>query len=116
MAKDGLLVIEVPNIASIKARALGQKWNYLRPEEHLYHFTLATLKKILNKTGFKLIYKTSTSFGSGITRIAQAAGIKKSREFLLKYYSFLKPLQKIIHIGAKVAAGNDFMLICARKK
>ena len=53
---DGLLVVGVPNIGSIMARIQREKWPSLRPEEHIWHFTPATLRRLLDKTGFRELH------------------------------------------------------------
>lgn len=50
---DGLLVIGVPNIGSIMAHLRGRKWASLRPTEHIWHFTPATLKRLMYQGGFR---------------------------------------------------------------
>ena len=56
LKNDGLLVIGVPNIGSIMAGLQGNQWPSLRPEEHVWHFTPGTLKRLLILAGFKVIY------------------------------------------------------------
>jgi len=56
LKNDGLLVIGVPNIGSIMARLRGGKWASLRPEEHIWHFTPVTLKRLVAETGFAKLY------------------------------------------------------------
>lgn len=67
---DGLLIIAVPNYYWIRFKALilntfflkdlylrskhFNKWGYFFPEEHLYNFTLRTLKIYFKKYGFKI--------------------------------------------------------------
>jgi SAM-dependent methyltransferase len=53
---DGLLVIGVPNIGSIMARLKGEKWASLKPEEHIWHFTPATFRRLVRDTGFKEVW------------------------------------------------------------
>jgi len=53
---DGLLVIGVPNSDSIMAHLKGAKWASLRPSEHIWHFTPATLKRLLQQGGFRELY------------------------------------------------------------
>ena len=53
---DGLLVIGVPNIGSIMARLKGPKWASLRHEEHIWHFTPATLRRLLAQSGFRELH------------------------------------------------------------
>lgn len=53
MKPNALLVIGVPNIGSIMARIKGARWASLRPEEHIWHFTPATLKQLVSQAGFR---------------------------------------------------------------
>jgi 2-polyprenyl-3-methyl-5-hydroxy-6-metoxy-1,4-benzoquinol methylase len=56
LKKDGLLVIGVPNIGSLMARIKKSAWASLRPEEHIWHFTPTTLRRLLDDIGFREIY------------------------------------------------------------
>ena len=40
-----------------RAQKKGEKWEHLYPSQHLYYFTVSTLKAIAEKAGFK--YKGS---------------------------------------------------------
>jgi SAM-dependent methyltransferase len=52
----GLLALEVPDFGSRIARRSGTDWPYLRPYEHLYHFTRETLAEMLRKAGFSVVH------------------------------------------------------------
>ena len=56
LKNDGLLVIGVPNIGSIMAGLRGGKWPSLRPKEHIWHFSPATLKRLATEAGFAKLY------------------------------------------------------------
>jgi SAM-dependent methyltransferase len=56
LKNDGLMVIGVPNIGSIMAHLQGGKWPSLRPEEHIWQFTPATLKRLVVESGFTTLY------------------------------------------------------------
>lgn len=49
-----LLVIEVPNFASLASRAHGPRWRDLRPEQHLTHFTPESLEHCVRVAGFRV--------------------------------------------------------------
>jgi SAM-dependent methyltransferase len=55
LKRDGVLVIGVPNIESIMARLLGTRWYSLKPNEHIWHFTPATLCRLVREAGFEVI-------------------------------------------------------------
>ncbi len=52
----GLVYVDVPNFGSLAARVMNKNWSYLLPDEHIHHFTPETLKKILKKAGFKVVW------------------------------------------------------------
>lgn len=54
---DGIIVIEVPNIQSIENKLSGRlKFERYDLPRHLNHFSPAVLKKLLEQTGFDVIY------------------------------------------------------------
>lgn len=59
LKKNGLIVIQTPNIDSIISKLTGRNWFWLLPPEHLYLFSFKSLKLLLDKTGFKVL-KIST--------------------------------------------------------
>ncbi len=54
LRKDGLLVIQSPNIQSYMAILTKSDWTWLTPPDHLYHFTPATLDRLLTDHGFDI--------------------------------------------------------------
>lgn len=55
LAKNGLLVIDVPNIDSIEFKVFKEKWFPLELPRHFYHFSPKTITLMLEKHGFKVI-------------------------------------------------------------
>lgn len=51
---DGVMVINVPNIASWQARFGGPVWLHLDPPRHLFHFSPGSLEKTLEKAGLQV--------------------------------------------------------------
>ena len=62
----GLLVISTPNFNALSRFGLGKDWAVLSPAEHLYYFTEASLKNLLEKTGFKDIQFMRSYAGFGL--------------------------------------------------
>jgi len=52
------VILQVPNAASYQARIFKQHWFALDAPRHRYHFTHATLERLLQQTGF-LIYRVT---------------------------------------------------------
>ena len=52
---NGLIALEIPNIASKMARIAGTHWELMSPREHLFYFTPYTLKRTLASAGFDVL-------------------------------------------------------------
>lgn len=61
LKNNGLLALEVPNIASRMAQIAGIHWELMAPREHLFYFTPQTLKRMLASAGFDVL-KIKTYF------------------------------------------------------
>ncbi len=82
LKKGAIVFIDVPNIGSLSARILGKRWPFILPEEHIFHFTPQTLRKVLQKSGFKVkSWKTQ----SGLFECAEPFS-----EVLLSFSTFKK--------------------------
>ena len=53
---DGILLLEVPDFGSHQARRCGRRWRPLYPDSHRFHFTSATLERLLERCGFRAIH------------------------------------------------------------
>lgn len=51
---DGLLVLETQNVDSLFARLLGRRWHHYKHDEHLSHFSPASLSRLLQETGLRV--------------------------------------------------------------
>ncbi|MDX6609341.1 MAG: hypothetical protein QOF85_1266 [Solirubrobacterales bacterium] len=53
---DGLLVIEVPNLASAMARRRADGWGAVQPSNlHISHFTPMSLRRVIERSGFEVL-------------------------------------------------------------
>ncbi|MFQ5738303.1 MAG: class I SAM-dependent methyltransferase [Acidobacteriota bacterium] len=55
LSEKGRLLIEVPDFGSPHARELRGRWSNIKPQEHLYYFTLETLRVLLQLEGFRIV-------------------------------------------------------------
>lgn len=52
--KEGVLIIQIPNIQSLGFVIFGSESFHLQPGRHLYHFSPSTIELLLKKTGFRI--------------------------------------------------------------
>jgi SAM-dependent methyltransferase len=75
----GVLFASVPNVASLVARIMGERWNMLLLE-HLWYFSPATLAQLMKRHGFEQIAVRNVPFDAPVahiaTRLAQTFGMK----------------------------------------
>lgn len=58
LKRDGILIIEVPNIAGLPVKLQkirGEAWYGLDPRHHLWHFTKKTIRRLLEDERFKIL-------------------------------------------------------------
>ncbi len=60
LKKDGIGYVRVPDAKAISPRIFGINWIQLKPTEHLFYFTRATMRKMLEQKGFRVL-KMGTS-------------------------------------------------------
>ncbi len=63
LAPAGRLVLETQNVEAFAARLLGKRWTHFKHEEHLVHFSPATLRRALDASGFELVSLNSRGAG-----------------------------------------------------
>jgi SAM-dependent methyltransferase len=54
LVDSGLVIVQVPNFDSYQARYFGPDWFALDLPRHRFHFTVATLTKLLKRAGFEV--------------------------------------------------------------
>jgi len=92
LKKDGILLIEVPNIENPVFKLTKEHYFALDIPRHLYHYTPKTLEQMLNKNGFVISKRSFPSLGSPFN-------LFKSYLNLLKYkYHVSQPWLRLLMI------------------
>lgn len=55
LRRNGILVIEIPDMGSAEAVKEGAKFKHVKPHEHLWYFTAIQLRELLEKNGFTVM-------------------------------------------------------------
>lgn len=63
LKKDGILIMETPNIDSFSFDLFKKYYFHLDLPRHLYHWSIKTMEKILDKNGFKITKNEYFSIG-----------------------------------------------------
>lgn len=56
LKKDGIFIVQCPNIESVVAKLLGKHWNWLVVPNHLWHFSPKSLSYVLSLSGFTVLF------------------------------------------------------------
>ncbi len=78
---DGILVLSIPNLEALGLLIFGKNWYPWQPPRHLYHFTLATLKKMLDAEGFTIIETRHDNWGYNYYQFYQSTRYLLSPRF-----------------------------------
>jgi 2-polyprenyl-3-methyl-5-hydroxy-6-metoxy-1,4-benzoquinol methylase len=115
LKKTGILYVSLPNIASCKAKKMKEKWEALKPAEHLFFFSPKTLKILFEKAGFD-ITRMDTSISiidlEGLQRIGLPVR-EGLRTFINRYLSVPKSL--IRHFLGKILQGEGIEILAKPK-
>lgn len=99
LAPGGLLVMNIPNIQSLTSRMMGKYWVLLL-REHLWYFSPATIRRMLEQNGF-------------VVRVVRPNQVRFSLANLftrLSQYPHMKVLQKLAAIKAMNAVSVRFSM------
>lgn len=105
LAPSGLLALEVPNLDSAASRRLGAAWPHLQPRFHRWHFTPATLGRLVADAGFDVV-SADTVFSRYYWRAVPR--VLHAREL------FVADLAASRRVGVAHPALGDFCRLIAR--
>lgn len=64
LARDGLMYQALPNHGGAKSRLLGRFWSYGITSEHVSHFSAATLRRLLERQGLRVVEAWTKSYAA----------------------------------------------------
>lgn len=115
----GLLLVRAPNFSSYLARRFGADWYELSLPYHLFHFTPATLARMLEASGFRVRASGNSTGTQGyhafkhtiLNRLTRLHGPRGGR---LRYYLVKPALRLWDSISTRRGGGSSFE-ICAER-
>lgn len=112
----GALILETQNVESTFASLLGRRWQHYKHEEHLYHFSPSTIRRLLTESGFQVVRNTPSyggkyvSFGfiaERASRLSSIAGVLLKPLNLLKKASIYLNLRDEMIVVARPTTNTD---------
>ncbi|MDD5650614.1 MAG: class I SAM-dependent methyltransferase [Candidatus Nanoarchaeia archaeon] len=111
MKKNGLLVVNYPDIGSSVSKLMGKRWIFLL-SVHLFYFDKITIKKMLNTTGFDVI-----KIKKHYQRLALGYLVYRMQAYNKFLYKIGKAIVNILHLNnLLIPYWLGQTLVLARKK
>ena len=110
LAEDGLLAIRVPDIASVWARLLGERWIWFQPHNHAVHYTRQALHTVLERAGFRVIHSVSQRPNTALTR----ASYRLSRRVMHRAFGTTWTLRDVAARAYQDLTGTELFVIARR--
>ena len=82
LSSDGIIAIRVPDFGSLWSRLLKHRWIWFQPENHCYHFTVQSLKNVVERAGFEVITIRSQRPSNGLTLKAGTVAMKSFGRYM----------------------------------
>lgn len=79
LADDGAFALSVPYFSSLPAKILGRRWWTLKPEQHIWHYTPATLQTLAARAGLVVTEViTNPASAANLTRLDSLVAIGRA--------------------------------------
>jgi len=112
LKKNGIIFLSTPDINSFLANISGKKWIHLKPNEHIYYFSLNTLRILLNNAGLNIFKYTYFGRFRGLGTI-----LSKMQTYSKLFYKMIRffKLEKLLNKLSFYVNPRDEISIFARK-
>ena len=121
LKESGLLILGLPNFRSWQRRLFGPYWRNLDAPRHLYHFTPATISRMLSENGFEITKIRSTNLSHGFIGsveyfVVEKLGLqpRQSRVDRWRYANWALAVPFDMFLDLFIA--GDFMEVQAKKR
>ena len=112
----GLLVVTTPNIHALSRLGLGRQWAVLSPAEHLSYFSEATLRPLLERTGFRRVRFERRYAGFGVYETMNPNYTHAPDRWRARLYRvFVKTAGRLVYRWVQALGKGDTLLCLARK-
>lgn len=111
LTESGALVaLTTGDVESLNARARGARWRLIQPPVHLHYFSADTLRRLLERCGFEVVYNRYCGFyrsaenvahNTLVTRYRRTSAFESLRRTPLVKFDFYANLYDIMYVIAR---------------
>lgn len=107
--EGGILMISTPDYDKF-----GTKLFQVKPNEHLFYFTNETLKKILNATGFSILYMKNVSRYQSLNSLQHSSTFKDKKIKFIIEFLIISRISKLIEPAILKMLHSDIFVLAKR--
>lgn len=107
----GLIFIRVPNFNNFWRKMLEEKWIWMQPENHYFHYTLESLSFTIEKAGFNLEFIESRKPNNKLTKKMY----KVSKMISSRIFEKKTPLRKKLGRIVEDLTGVEIFAVATKK-
>jgi 2-polyprenyl-3-methyl-5-hydroxy-6-metoxy-1,4-benzoquinol methylase len=118
----GRLVLLTPNIESLGHDIFGSSWVHLDPPRHLHLFSLATLREMVERSGFDVTtLRSTTRWARGVWVLSNyirndgTTGMLKRGALNMRLRSILFQAKEAIILSEHPSQGEEIVLIASKR-
>jgi SAM-dependent methyltransferase len=90
----GHLVLQTQDLSSLARRIMGRKWTHFKQLEHVYHFSAATLRVLLDRAGFDVIETRKRGAGKYVSIGFVIDRMERFHPFLHRLFRLFSPFRR----------------------
>jgi SAM-dependent methyltransferase len=107
-----LLALTTGDIESLNARLRGRRWRLIHPPTHLHYFSPATIKLLLERHGFEVVYNRPCGFWRSFGNVAyNVLVLRQNRPALFKPFEWTGLARLGFYLNL-----YDIMYVIARRR
>lgn len=94
LKKGGVLVLQTQDVSSLARRVMGRKWTHFKQAEHVFHFSPATIRVLLERAGFDVLDVRKRGAGKYVSIGFLIDRMERFHPWLHRFARLLSPLRR----------------------
>jgi hypothetical protein len=110
LKKDGVLIIETPNVEGLGKILLGKSWGGWYIPRHLYFFSPKSLTILLEKSGFRIEKIRYSPAFNAFSPLKKVPVVRMGKNSIIPFFSVVGT-----SLAAIIGKGNEMVFLCRKK-